>query len=82
MSKKSKLIARLQSQPKNFTWDEAVTLMKQSGFTLLKPGGSARMFRHVKTGFKVRLHEPHPENTLKPYMVDILLEGLKAAGEL
>lgn len=56
--------------------------MKQSGFTMLNRGGSARWFVHEKSRIKVRLHEPHPENTLKPYMVDELIEGLKAAGEL
>ena len=40
------------------------------------------MFIHAETRTKVRLHEPHPRNTLLPYMVDALLEGLTAAGEL
>lgn len=39
------------------------------------------MFAH-KNGTKVRLHEPHPQNTLLPYMANALLEGLNAAGEL
>ena len=40
------------------------------------------MFVHDKTGLKVRLHEPHPQKTLLPYMVDALLDGLMEAGEL
>lgn len=56
--------------------------MKQCGFELRNKGGSARMFVHLKTKVKVRLHEPHPRPELLPYMVDALLEGLKAAGEV
>lgn len=40
------------------------------------------MFRHSGSSIKVRLHEPHPENVLKPYAVDLLIDGLKAVGEL
>jgi hypothetical protein len=56
--------------------------MKQSGFNLKNRPGSARMFVHVRTHQKVRLHEPHPQNTLLPYMVDILIEALREAGEI
>lgn len=40
------------------------------------------MFVHDETRVKIRLHEPHPQNTLLPYMVEKLIEGLIAAGEL
>lgn len=55
--------------------------MQQCDFKLLNKGGSARMFVH-SSGFKVRLHEPHPQKTLLPYMVDQLRQGLEAVGEL
>lgn len=82
MSRKSKLIARLCGRPKDFTWDEACTLMKQCGFGLKNRSGSARMFVHVQSHQKVRLHEPHPQNTLLPYMVDRLIEALQDAGDI
>lgn len=82
MSKKIKLFERLCERPKNFTWDEACSLMRQCGFTLKNGSGSARMFVHASTRQKVRLHEPHPRNTLLPYMVDILIEALREAGEI
>jgi predicted RNA binding protein YcfA (HicA-like mRNA interferase family) len=82
VSKKQKLIDRIQTIPKNFTWDEAVTLMKACGFELIKNDGSKRMFRHTKTGLKIRVHEPHPEPTLKTYAVEILIAGLKNVGEI
>lgn len=82
MSKKSKLIERLLQRPKNFTWDEACSLMQKCGFELVNAGGSARMFRHQVTGQKVRLHEPHPENTLKRYVIDSLIEALSICGDI
>lgn len=82
MSKKNKLIERLQSRPKDFTWDEAQKVMKLHGFQLLSASGSRRKFIHKKTRTKVILHEPHPQNILLPYVVDALLEGLRAAGEI
>lgn len=84
MSKKTKLLLRLQERPKTFTWDEAVTLMKACNFDLMKApgGGSARRFIHKTTRVKVRLHEPHPQNTLLPYMLEALEEGLRNAGEI
>jgi len=39
------------------------------------------MFVHQPTGKKVRLHEPHPRNTLLPYMIDLVIEGLRDIGE-
>ena len=84
MSKKNKLIAKLQSNPKDFTWYDAKSVMQACGFDLLnaRGGGSGRMFRHGVTKQKVRLHEPHPQNTLLPYMVDLIVEALRNAGEI
>jgi hypothetical protein len=82
VSKKSKLLERLQERPRDFTWDEACTLMKHCGFELKKGSGSARMFSHVQSGLKVRLHEPHPQNTLLRYMVNALIDALVEVGEI
>jgi hypothetical protein len=83
VSKKSKLISRLRGRPKDFTWDEACTLMRQCGFKLESgSGGSGRMFTHQTTRQRVRLHEPHPQNTLLSYMLKELIEALKDAGEI
>lgn len=84
MSRKDKLIAKLKSRPKNFTWDETTTLMSACNFKLMnaRGGGSGRMFVHQATRQKVRLHEPHPQNTLLPYMLSELIEALICAGEI
>ena len=82
MSKKGKLRYRLLTRPKDLTWDEACSVMRGHGFEMRNGSGSARMFVHGATGIRVRLHEPHPRPILLPYMVDILIEGLVAAGEI
>jgi predicted RNA binding protein YcfA (HicA-like mRNA interferase family) len=82
VSKKSKLIERMKARPRNFTWDEACSLMKSCGFEISSGSGSRRMFRHSITGQRVHIHKPHPENTLKRYVLDELIETLTDAGEI
>lgn len=84
MSRQTKLLTKLTAvpTPRDFTWDEACTLMKHCGFEKTNGKGSARLFSHPTTKQKVRLHEPHPAKTLKPYMVKILIDALKDAGVL
>nr|WP_242508459.1 type II toxin-antitoxin system HicA family toxin [Rhodocyclus purpureus] len=68
-------------RPSDFTWDEATRLLKQCNFSLLKNDGSRRKFRH-STGLKLSIHEPHPENILLKYAIDLIIEALKNAGEI
>ena len=82
MSRKDKLLVRLQDKPKNFTWDDAVTLMRQCGFTVIKGKGSRRKFVNKEKDLLVIIHEPHPQNTLKAYNVNDLIDCLKNAGEI
>ena len=82
MSKKEKAFARLLSKCTDFTWDEAVSVMKQHGFKILNGRGSSRKFVHKSTGVKVLIHEPHPGNIVKAYALQDLIDGLKNAGEM
>jgi predicted RNA binding protein YcfA (HicA-like mRNA interferase family) len=66
----------------DFTWDEAVTLMKAHGFSVLNGKGSSRKFIHAATRVKVFIHEPHPEKIVKIYAQQDLIEGLRNAGEI
>jgi predicted RNA binding protein YcfA (HicA-like mRNA interferase family) len=82
MSRRDKLLARLRSNPVDFTWQDAVTLMKGSGFDVIVASGSGRKFVHRETRRKVLMHQPHPHPELKQYQIDLLLEGLRNAGEI
>ncbi len=84
VSRKDKLIAKLKTKSGNFTWNELESLMKLSGFSQhsSRGGGSGRMFVHLTTRVKLRLHEPHPHNTLLPYMAEQVIEALRTANEL
>ncbi|HAV1488946.1 TPA: type II toxin-antitoxin system HicA family toxin [Enterobacter hormaechei subsp. steigerwaltii] len=71
MGRKEKLKAKLDGLPKNFTWDELVTLMSQYGFRLLNAKrGSGRKFYNQTIDRLAIFHEPHPENTLKRYVLE------------
>lgn len=79
MSKQQKLIARLCARSKDFTWDELESFMKSYGYTVINGRGSRRRFYNKATGRAVAIHEPHPQNTLKAYQVEDILEHLAEA---
>ncbi len=79
MSRKEKLIKRLLARPKDFSWDELVSLLAALGFTEVatgKTGGSRRRFIDPN-GIVLALHKPHPQNILKRYQVEQLIELLQ-----
>ncbi len=79
MSRKEKLILKFQQRPKNFTWDELASLLKYLGYREIKTGktgGSRRLFIH-DSAVTITLHKPHPQNVLKRYAVDQVLDILK-----
>lgn len=80
MSKKEKLLRRLLSRPKDFTYNELVSLLKYysyAEFTKGKTAGSRRAFVNEKTSHIIRLHKPHPKNILKEYQIKDVIEELK-----
>ena len=83
MSKAEKLLKRLLSRPKDFTFKELETLLLALGFDLSKAGktsGSAVRFINHANGHIIRLHKPHPQPELKPYLVKYVLNELKKGG--
>ncbi len=79
MSKKEKLIAKLQRRPSDFTWNELTSLLKSFGYSEVKTGktdGSRRRFVHPGAA-TITLHKPHPQNTLSKYTIDQLLDLLQ-----
>lgn len=84
MSKKDKLLNKLKSRPKDFTYQEAKTLLEMLGFYEYQKGktsGSRMAFINLKNKLEIKIHKPHPGNVLKPYQVEIILEGIKRMEE-
>jgi len=78
MSKNDKLLARLLTQPADFTWDELSRLLRHLGYSEQASGktsGSRRAFSD-EAGHLIRLHKPHPDNVLKQYQIKQLLQDL------
>jgi len=82
MSRKEKLLARLQQRPKDLTWDELTGLLKSLGYKESKAGktgGSRRRFIHTSHP-TITLHKPHPQPIVKIYVINDILELLKREG--
>ena len=85
MGQKDKLIAKLKSNPRNFTFDEAETLLGYFGYRRSNKGktsGSRVMFFNDENKSKIILHKPHPRKELLEYQVRQLVEQLKQEGLL
>jgi len=83
MSKAEKLIARLLSRPKDFTYEELRKLLRHLGYSESQSGktsGSRVAFLNDNTKHIIRLHKPHPANELKQYQIEQVIEELKARG--
>lgn len=79
MGKKEKLVERLRRLPKDFTYNEAVTLLTALGFVEYNKGstsGSRVQFRKEGIEQALMMHKPHPQKELKPYVIKQLLEYL------
>lgn len=79
MSKKEKLLEKLKSKPKDFTYDEAKIILNSFGFVENNKGRtSGSRVEFIREGRKkIELHKPHPRNVLKPYQIEILLNELE-----
>lgn len=85
MGKKDKLIAKLKSNPKTFTFDDAETLLGYLTYKRNNKGktsGSRIMFLSDKYKTKILLHKPHPRKELLEYQIKQLIEQLEQEGLL
>jgi len=80
MSKSDKLIERLLSYPKDFTYNELKTLLLSFGYLEKQGAGSRICF--AKESHKIKLHKPHPDNKLKRYQLDLIVKELTNKGLL
>ncbi len=81
MSKKDKLIERLLSKPKDFTFEEMESLLLYFGYKL-KQGGTGSGVKFIKDGSNevINFHKPHPSGILKRYVLDQVIEKLRKDG--
>jgi hypothetical protein len=85
MSRYIKLIKRFLAKPRDFTYDELVTLLQGFGYQELKVGktsGSRTAFFNEKNKNIIRLHRPHPSKVLKHYQLNDVERELKRKGFL
>ena len=79
MSKLEKEIERLKSKPRDYTYEEAKSLLNKLGFyenNKGKTSGSRVEFQDVY-GRTLMLHKPHPSNIIKAYKVNDILNNLR-----
>lgn len=82
MGQKEKLINRLKSKPKDFTFDEVESLLGYLDYKRSDKGrtsGSRVMFVSENHP-PIMMHKPHPRKELLEYQVKQLLEMLKQEG--
>ena len=84
MGQKEKLIKKLLSKPKNFTFSEAESLLAYFDYVRSNKGktsGSRIMFISEKHA-SILLHKPHPRKELLEYQLKQLIAVLKQEGLL
>lgn len=85
MSQLEKAINRIKTCPKDYTYDEARTLLSKLGFDEFNKGktsGSRVRFFRKTDGRTIDLHKPHPQSTMKEYSVKALKEFLEGIGDI
>ena len=79
MSQKDKLIQKLKTKPKNFTFDDAEVLLGYFDYSRSNKGrtsGSRVMF--VSDNYPpILLHKPHPRKELLEYQIKQLISVLE-----
>lgn len=82
MSKKDKLLSRLLSKPKDFTYDELKSLLHYYGYEEdASTSGSAVCFRRMSDNKIIMfMHKPHSPSILKSYQVNDVINALKEEG--
>ena len=79
LSRIEKLLDRLLSNPKDFTWDELVNLLAHYGYYELgkgKTGGLRRKFVGADKKI-ISLYKFHPGKVLKTYLIKEIIDHLK-----
>lgn len=85
MSKEQKLIQKLLTKSKDFKYNELRKVLVSLGYEEYQSGktsGSRVAFIGTQTKHIIRLHKPHPNNELKQYQIEQVIEELTSRGLL
>ncbi len=81
MGKLEKMIERLKSNPKDYTFDEMQSLLLALGFERSNKGKtSGSRVKFFKDGIFIILHKPHPRKELLAYQIKQIVEILSEEG--
>lgn len=84
MGTKEKLLERLKTLPKGFSFDEAERLLTLFGYVKSNKGktSGSRVLFFKEGRIPVFLHRPHPGKEMKGYAVKQLLNELITNGDI
>ncbi len=85
MGSKEKLVERFKKKPKDFTYEETLSLLAYIGYQEHTKGatsGSRVRFKNEKTGCYIDIHRPHPGSIMKEWMIKAIYQHLKNNGLL
>jgi len=78
MGKKEKLLQRLKSNPKDFTFEELKSVLESLGFEMSNKGkASGSRVKFMKESIPIILHKPHPRKELLEYQIKQVVEILE-----
>ena len=80
MSRHEKLVRKFLVKSGNFTFNELRTLLNGFGYEELTSGktsGSRVAFYNKNNEHIIRIHKPHPDNNLKKYQIEYIIDELK-----
>ena len=81
MGKLEKMIERLKSNPRDYTFDEMQSLLLVLGFERSNKGKtSGSRVKFFKDGISIILHKPHPRKELLTYQIKQIVEILSEEG--
>lgn len=84
MGQREKLIQRLKSKPKDFTFSEMETLLGYLSYRRSDKGrtSGSRVAFISDEHPPIMLHKPHPRNVLLDYQIKQLIDALEQEGLL
>ena len=79
MTQMDKLITRLKTYPKDFTWSELTRILKALNFQELQGNGSRVKFFNREKNCFIPIHKPYPSKILKYYVLKEVITQLEFA---